>query len=364
MKKLFALLLIVTTLCLSSIPIYADDEIEVVNNVGMGNVSISLRSEQLDKTTGKLVPIDNTRIVLPGERVSQVVTIVNEAEPAWIRVKLDFSTMADVMFAENLVSIVSGWIKGTDGYWYWPKVVGSGEEVQFMSGLTIPTTWDSAVAENGFDVLISADAVQSRNFTPDFKSDDPWFGTVIETSIYNYTRESHQTHLNFSVSYEGGAEGFVKVGDDFFSNWDTLMPGDVLTGEVKVKNAYRQWIFLYFRTENVLPTELEKAIKLKIYNGSEKIFDGTLNDSLKEILLGEINKGTELTLTYTIEVPAELNNAYSLTDGQVKWIFRAKLSNRGMTNPINTGFGNRTILCAGVLALATTILLARKKRYN
>ncbi|MFR3808776.1 MAG: hypothetical protein ACLTX3_07460 [Lachnospiraceae bacterium] len=76
-------------------------------------------------------------------------------------------------------------------------------------------------SDQKMELHFTADAVQIKNFTPDFDSDDPWFGTVIEKSITDEYIIPGEKHDLFSVSYEGGAEGLVKVGDDFFSNWET-----------------------------------------------------------------------------------------------------------------------------------------------
>lgn len=372
--KIFTTAMIVALVSLTSFsaPVFADgdDSTEVTNNGGMGNVSIAILSEQYDPDTKKNVPWDDTRIVLPGDKVSEIVTIVNEGEPAWIRAKLDFETKAVVNFKEDDVTFMDGWIRKKDGYWYWPKEVKPGEKVQFMDAVSVPADWSSEqVKKTEFTARIHADAVQTRHFTPDFKSDDPWFGTVIEVSQYNYTREPHGGNAKFSITYEGGAEGLVRVGDDFFSNWDTLMPGDHLEDQVVIRNTYSRKLKMYFRSENAQTTELEENIKLKIYRGNETIFDGTLAQAKEEMVLAVMDPDSEFIFKYEIDIPKELNNKFDLTDAQVKWIFRVELLGSYIKNRRQTGVNNDLmpyyIAAAGSVAvLAGLAIFLKKKKKN
>ena len=316
-----ALLLFGTT-----IPVNAKDQVEVVNNVAMGNVSIALISQQYDPQTKTNIPWQQERIVVPGETVSEIVTIRNEGEPAWIRAKVDFKTNAKVNITDEDATFVDGWIRKDDGYWYWPHEVQTGDSVRWMESVTIPSEWRSdQVASTKFHANIKADAVQTRHFKPDFTSNDPWFGTVIETSLYNYTRDDKATAINYFVFFEGGAEGLINKGSDVFSNWTTLMPGDYLEDTISIKNNYVQKVKLFFRTENPEITELEKACNLQIFRGTEKIFDGKLSETRNEMVLAVMDPGTEFVLKYTLDVPKELTNKYDLTEGQVKWIFRVEM---------------------------------------
>lgn len=352
------------------IPVYAEgDSVEITNNVGMGNVSIRINSEQYDEATGKNIPWEQKRTVLPGETVSEIVSVTNEGEPAWIRVKLDFETKAEVNITEEECEIVDGWEKHKDGYYYWTKEVATGETVQFLESIDVPAEWTSEqVAKTDFTACVRADAVQTRHFTPNFKSDDPWFGTIIEVSAYNYTRKEDATDIGFSVAYEGGAEGLVNKGDDFFSNWMTLMPGDSLEDTVAIRNDYDRKVKMYFRTENETSTDLEEHIYLKIYRGEELIYDGTLAGTKKESVLAVMDPGTSFVIKYKLDVPAELNNKYDLTDGQVKWIFRAELLGRYTKDGKRTGVEDTTKywIAGGVAAVAVlgcaVYMLGKKKK--
>ena len=351
-----------------SIPVKAEDQIEVVNNVGMGNVSITLVETQMDPVEHRILPFEQDRTILPGETVSKIVNIKNEGEPAWIRARLDFSTKAEVNLNEEDCVFAEGWIRKDDGYWYWPKEVKTGESVEWLRSFYVPAEWTSAqVAKTKFHANVRADAVQSRHFDPDFKAKDPWFGTVIETSLYNYTRNDHPTDTKFLVLFEGGAEGLIGKGDDFFSNWHTLMPGDKLEDTISVKNDYVRKIKLFFRTENTISTDLEEAVNLKIYRGTDCIYDATLAGTRDEMVLAVMDPGTEFVIKYTLDVPETLGNKYDLAEGQVKWIFRSEMLGSFAKDGKWTGVDNDITLyalCGGsaLAVIAISFCLSKRKK--
>jgi hypothetical protein len=180
-------------------------------------------------------------------------------------------------------------------------------------------------ARKHFAIHITSDAVQVKNFTPDFNSEDPWFGTLIEERIYQPFEIEPGSEDPFSVEFMDGTEGLVKVGDDFFHNWGTLLPGDTFTDTVTIGNNYTKAVEIFFHTENIADSELLDQIQITIKNGDQVIYDGPLSGTVEELSLGTFNKGETTVLTYTIHVPAELNNKYALSEAITKWIFSTSL---------------------------------------
>ena len=122
----------------------------------------------------------------------------------------------------------------------------------------------------------------------------------------------------------------MKIGDNFFSNWETLMPGDVVSDKVLIRNDYANPTKIYFRTANVANDDLLKKLKIKITNENDVILDGALSDTVNdEVLIAELKKGEEKELSYTVTVPAELRNVYAMTDTKTQWIFRAEIEKQG-----------------------------------
>ena len=300
---------------------------EVTNNVGIGDINISLAEYGLDES-GRESPYENGRIVLPGEKVDKIVRITNEANTAWIRAKLEYTSEDGIKgLSDEMVTLSGeGWKKIED-YYYYLKPVEKGSSVDFIDKLRIPTEWDGTYASKSFAVVITADAVQTENFTPDFNSQDPWFGTVIEACVHTAYETEYVGQETFQVAFEGGAAGMVRVGDDFFANWGQLMPGDTVTDKVTLKNGYRRAVSLHFRTETIADDALLKALSLEIKSGDEVVYSGTLDGAVKDAVeVARLKSGEEKSLTYTLHVPNELDNQYALSQTKTKWIFSARVN--------------------------------------
>lgn len=300
---------------------------EVTNNVTLGDVSISLSEYELDED-GKEIPYQNDKQVLPGQTVDKIVRITNNANASWIRVKAEYTSEEglDSLSDEELTLADGNWEK-IGNYYYYKKPVAKDESVDFLKRVKIPASWDSTYAEKGFAIILTADAVQEANFMPDWNASDPWFGTVIETCVHTSYDPKIAGNQAFSVVFENGADGLVKTGEDFFSNWASLMPGDTVSGQVTLKNSYRRTVTMYFKTETIADDAFLKALHLEIKNGDTVIYSGTMDGAVTErVKIASLAMNEEAILTYTVSVPKELNNSYALSKTQTKWIFSAYMS--------------------------------------
>lgn len=155
-------------------------ETQVTSEVQLGAVNIMLTETETDES-GKEVGATHGRLVTPGATVEDIVRITNQANDVWTRVKIGYHTEGgELTFTDDMISPDSSdWIQRGE-YWYCTHVLEKGEAEEFIREIKIPATWSSKDAGKDFKINIRADAVQAANFTPDFQSDDPWFGTVIE----------------------------------------------------------------------------------------------------------------------------------------------------------------------------------------
>lgn len=302
---------------------------EVDNNITTGDVSITLEEFELDNN-GNLIPYKDGKIVMPNQKISKVIKITNEAEPAWIRAKAEFisRTGIDNLGQYMLGGISDSWIKRGD-YFYYTKPVDRGEAIHFFEEVVIPPDWDETYSEKGFSVDITAQAIQKVNFDPSFESEDPWFGIPIEECVHTDYEVYHAgENTEFTVVFENGVDGFIKVGDDFFKNFSAMMPGDTMTDSFIVGNKLSRTLSIKFRTE-VPDNQSEKSIKLlsdltlTINRGNEVLYTGplsaeALNDS---IIIADLKHNETETITYSIYMPKELQNASAMQHAKVRWIF-------------------------------------------
>ena len=305
---------------------------EVTNHGSIGAVDIQLTYD---------VPEGETTAIVPGQTVSLESTILNVAEPAWIRAKIEYPITAkeDVLanledfemvpLDDGLVTFANDEWKKIGEYYYMTNPVDMGESKAFTSSITFPDSWDNQLAESGFGISITAEAVQETHFEPDFEGEDPWHGVVIESYDSTNYKPKASGNERFYVTYEGGAEGMVTVGDDFFVNWETMMPGDTFTGEVSIRNNMSIPVRMYFEMEKATCGNEEdeavlEQIGLKVWHGDDVLYDGKLSDGLEEALLAEYPSGMAKKLTYELSIPETVDNRFAEAAFRSVWRFRAE----------------------------------------
>lgn len=233
-----------------------------------------------------------------------------------------------------------------------------------------------------------------------------------------------------SVTYEGGAEDFVFLpgsgytDTDLFDGFKNVMPGDVLTEKITVKNSCKgcDYVKVYMRAkihnEEVNPltysesyeakdgkdqagtagqrdetvstmTQFLKQLSMKVKLGDKVIYEASPDelDGLRgNVLLGSFHYGESAELTVELTVPAELGNEYADRVGEVDWVFAVEEHNHSHSggddgsdstapapsSPVNpsapkTGDGSNAMLWAGLaglslLALALVFVSRRRKQ--
>lgn len=134
-----------------------------------------------------------------------------------------------------------------------------------------------------------------------------------------------------SVTYEGAARNLVAAPEDFFQNLQTAMPGDTISDSFQLSNTTATDAEFFFRTEtpsNLTEDELDllKQFKLTITQNGKTLYQGDLEAvSLnQEISLGTLKTGGNSRVQFTLQLPAELKNAYAKRESMINWIFRVQ----------------------------------------
>ena len=304
------------------VPVYAASDSDTVENHGsIGAVDISIDHHFTDDTV----------MILPNSTVDITSGVYNKAKSAWIRAKIDYPFVGGENATDDmdlpgdvLVDFAEGNWKKIGEWYYYTEPVDSETEIPFTKSITFPADWDNKYVDSNFDMNFTAQAVQSKNFTPDFNSEDPWHGVVIESfdaDSYNFKTAGSET---FKVDYKGGAEGLVHTGEDFFSNWEDQMPGDTVTDTAEIANGMNLPVKMYFSAASDGDTELLDKLHLKITNGDSVVFDDVLSKTLDKTLLKEYAAGESTEFKYELSVPAELTNSSALKDFQSIWTFECE----------------------------------------
>nr|MBR4279679.1 hypothetical protein [Clostridia bacterium] len=134
------------------------------------------------------------------------------------------------------------------------------------------------------------------------------------------------------VRYEGGAEEFVFLPgtafseSDLFDSYKMVMPGDVLTQRITVRNTSDNQVRIYLRAEKVDEQyeDFLSRINLQVSAADGQIFDAAVSETgqlTENTLLGTFRKGGATDLVLTLTVPYDLNNDYMCMMGIVPWTF-------------------------------------------
>ena len=319
------------TAILSAAAVFASfsDRLDVVNHISVGDVSISI-SEYARKGKGEVKYTQPSEVV-PGQTISKIPRIKNNALPCWIRARITYTGengKLERLKDENIGGISGEWVKRGE-YYYYTKVLKKQESTDLFQNISIPDTWTEEHAKQKIAVDIQADAIQAANFKPDFNAMSPWGNQEIQDCVHetNGTMICKKGERKLSVEFQGKAHKLIAVPDDFFANLETAMPGDVLADTVKVSNTTKKDAEIFFRisTEGRSKEKMDmlKNICFQISMGKNVLYSGTLDAAKlqKNHSLGVFKSKASGELKFSLEIPKEWDNAWALKKTDVSWIF-------------------------------------------
>lgn len=186
------------------------------------------------------------------------------------------------------------------------------------------------------------------------------------------------------VTYAGKAKEFIfEPGSeysptDLFSNFKDVMPGDVLTQKITLKNDASKdvKIKVYLRSlgaqedSAAFLSQLALTVRKSEDDPLAYLFDAAADQPAQLtdwVCLGTLYSGGELDLDVILTVPVELDNQYQKQIGYLDWEFKIEESPVEDTDPKppptgdNAQFGVWISVMAGSLIAVIILLLWRKK---
>lgn len=367
---LFLALLIVSALGINSI--YAGKQ-EIVNEINTGSVNIEIEEYKLNEHNEE-VPWENNEYILPGMTVSWITYVKSTGNDCYVRAKIEVEQEVNNEYPITLDSfndISNDWIL-VDDYYYYKKQLKTNEQIDFFHSFTVPDKWDDSVnsinvKDWNFSITLVFDAVQSNNFTTNFESNDPWDGLVVKESKqkdgYDINIFTTKTEREMSIVIED-YENIVIKPDNFFEGLDDMMPGDTLSDTVSIKSNKNSEIF--FETESLSDVELLKnvSLTLSLYKDGEMhtIYDGILDSNINRLSLGKYDKKEESKLTFTIHIPKELDNNFSLRTASVKWIFEVAPNKNGNPKTNDNNMSIAALIVLMYISVIIIVLIVKKKK--
>ena len=174
--KQIPLLLSLITISTSITPVYAQShflakkevsDVKAQNQLRSGTVNIDLVENLLQSTPKHLIS--------PGSVFNHDLTIINNAAPAWVRVKIQYNNDAWNDYVK--LHFPNKNFKHIGDYWYYTKPLKSTETLLAVDNVTFSDDTDKLdlqTLSEGFVLTEYAEAIQAKNFKPDFTSNDPW----------------------------------------------------------------------------------------------------------------------------------------------------------------------------------------------
>lgn len=162
---------------------------------------------------------------------------------------------------------------------------------------------------------------------------------------------------------------------DLFPKFKDVMPGDVLTQRILVRNdaSNKVKVKIYMRALGAHPDSEEFLSQLKLYVSQESdtvLFDATASETAQLtdwVCLGTLYSGGQTELNVLLEVPVTLDNQFKNQIGYLDWEFMIEEYPIEPSDPIRpTGDETPVALYAAIAvtsaaAVAVLILLLQKK---
>lgn len=166
---------------------------------------------------------------------------------------------------------------------------------------------------------------------------------------------------------------FVPESSDLFENFKGLMPGDVVTQEIEVKNWGGIHARVWLRADPVSEQDYDflNQLKLTVTASDSEIFEATagVQDGLAPtedrpygIPLGVFKHGGKADLLATIEVPVELGSEYMNREGIVPWTFTIEKIDMDETPETGDAFSLWVWAAVAVVLAAGIVFLLLKQR--
>lgn len=364
-KKLFLLGLFFFIL-MSTSGIYALTNQETDGTLSTGIVDISIDNYTLNENNEEIPYSETTSVVYPGDKISLIPKINNLGESCFVRVKINYIDTS-TNFLDYTTGFSNSLTKYGD-YYYYTDVLDNASNIKIFDAIKIPDDITTTDNERKIKLEIIAEAIQSKNFVPDYSLSDPWKGiTPSENTKSSYDIDTETGKLKINILYEDNTINDISVNKDFFKQMYNVMPGDNFVDYAELKNTSKNSNKYYLKilTDDKKEEEINllNNIHLTITNkNGQIIYNGNLLSSEK-FLLGEYATNDYDKFEFKIEVPSELENEFTLLNPKLYFVFSSESEEDTNKVPSNPKTGDKidlalTIFLFSSICLVIIIILA------
>lgn len=342
---------------------------------GIETDEVKIHMETFTKKDGKERVWKEDKNVLPGDCLSRIPRIYNDGTDCYIRVSLETESekgTSHTLSWENLKGISNQW-KQIGDYYYYQKMVPSGEYVEFFHEIQIPDQWEQEMEEKeNWNIQLKADAIQAENVRPDFSSQDPWhtekehikIQKVSHGNIWkNRSLEKEEEESAVVLEINQDLEGFSVQDKEFFKKLYSFVPGTTRTGRVELGNhtGCNRSISFFTKAEGEeeLLKKMELVIRITEKDCIRILYQGALLTEKREFLI-QIPDHEVNTLEFQIRLPRDTDNRYGRKKGKVTFFFDTDVPQKELDTAVQTGddtsFQPLWSFCvSGVVAFCTVL---------
>ena len=289
--------------------------------INTGEVDIKIKFYKLNNLNEE-VEYENF-VLLPGDVTSFVPKVLNLGADCYLRIKIDYIN-SDVNFEDYVVNFSDDFEKHGE-YYYYKNVLKSGENVKIFDAIMVPENIESMIDDHSFVFNVTAEAVQEKNYTPNYTLDNPWEGITPEKN----ENSSHTIDVGdpdtIKIKYENKADKDITIPDEFLDELKVALPGDEFKDNIEIKNNNKGKANYYVQLETDDNSDIEKElldrIALIITNKeNEVVYEGNLSEA-EIIKLAAIESNEEDELEFKISVPSDLANKYTRLNPKLTLVF-------------------------------------------
>ena len=300
--------------------------LSIKNEINTGAVKIELQEYTVSNGTETLYDESDSEKVMPGQVISLIPRVSNIGDPCYIRAKVSYSKEdSELVNVDRIDNVSDDWIKKGE-YWYYKPILQSGKKIDIFKTFTIPTDMPNDYQGKEIQVNITAEAIQADSFKPDFDSESPWNKVKVQKASDDvYKFDKVQLNTNAKIEYENNAQQYIEVPENFLGKLGHLVPGEVVEQDINLNNSTSKEIeyFVTVKKESGLSDKqlnLLKNLKLSISVDNKAVYEGNLYD-IDKISLGKYLSKQSDKAKFTVKMPEELGNEYSVLNTSINWLF-------------------------------------------
>ena len=337
--------------------------------ISTGLVNIKIDTYKKNESDQMVKYDDVTKVVNPGEVISIIPQITNLSAECYVRVKINY--INDNIDFLDYVTDFSSELNKIGDYYYYNKVLKQNETIKLFDTIKIPENINDLTDKKQIKLEIIAQAIQDKNFEPDYTLIDPWKNINPTQSVKDsYSIDTDKQYSKIDVKFQNDIKNDIYIPNNFFENLKNAMPGDVITANVQITNINKNKAkyFLRFSTDdkNQKDIELLNKINLTITNQfGQVLYNGKILKQ-ENILLGEYTLNQSDKLNFKVSIPIDLDNEYIDLNPKVSVVFSADYKEKDIIknkeSKVNPNTGDKidwaiTIFFISAVGLIIVILL-------